>query len=165
LSTLEAAQLGGIDAINTSNKIGAYDSGVGWWLRSPGNAFYLGAYVYADGRVRANGDNMSYDNLFSVRSAFNLNASTVLFTSDAKADVGEGIKAVTALTGGEFWKFTFQDYYDASTNPTGQKTPAITMLTLKSGGEMAISFANATTGTNEYVSALLKDGGYNYRLW
>ncbi|MDR3298699.1 MAG: autotransporter-associated beta strand repeat-containing protein, partial [Candidatus Accumulibacter sp.] len=127
-----------------------------WWLRSP---FGLG--VALAGRADGAGygsifvDNPSY----AVRPAFNLNLTSVLFTSESSAAAGSGKSGAAA--GGA---------YSGSAKPTGAqkytflvdqnviKTPELTLT----GGTSGLNFAftGAETGTNAngqmYVSGFLQ---------
>ena len=83
-----------------------------WWLRSPGNDTNYAAIVFSDGIVFDIG--YYVDSIDSVRPAFNLNLSSVLFTSAAEGGkssgaVGAGaLKPISANPSGE-WKLTVHD--------------------------------------------------------
>lgn len=127
-----------------------------WWLRSPGDFDYraaVGRNVSSGGPVDANGYSVS--NSFAIRPAFHLDLASVLFASDAEggksAPVG-GLSVATPPTGAV--KFTMTDTNTDNLNLTVADTSAIS----KAPGEpVTISYSNAKTGTNKYVSAVLTD--------
>lgn len=124
-----------------------------WWLRSPragttDSAGYVngGGYTYYQWVGSAN----------MARPAFNLNVDSVLFTSAA---VGgklsqAGISPIAAYTGSE-WKATLLD----STRSGFQA-----QTTAKTGDTLTVSYSNAVTGANEYLSVLIADesGAYTH---
>lgn len=80
-----------------------------WWLRSPGRNNYYAAYVLDSGYVHSGGGNQ-VDNVYgSARHAFNLNLSSVLFSSasgyNKSAFAGVEADEVNANT----WKLTLKD--------------------------------------------------------
>ena len=59
-----------------------------WWLRSPGDSGYSAALVYGSGYVNNHGIPVYFE--YGVRPAFNLNLSSVLFTSAAAGGKSSG---------------------------------------------------------------------------
>ena len=124
-----------------------------WWLRSPGYNDGYAAVVYGDGHVYyyvSSGLNREY----GVRPAFNLNLSSIIFTSAAvggksSGTVGAGALTAPAVYNGTEWKFTVLDgsrSFSATLESSGN---------VNAGDNISISYEDATVGTNEYVSAIL----------
>ena len=89
------------------------------------------------------------DKSFAVRPAFNLNLSSVLFTSAATGGKPDGgLTAVDAYTGNE-WKLTLLDR-DRNFTVSGESWNENTLT---------FSYSNAQTGTNEYISAVIEENG------
>ena len=119
-----------------------------WWLRSPCKSSSSAAVVHGNGEVLDDGMYHTSDE-FGVRPAFNLNLNAVLFTSaavDGKPD--GGLTAVPKYSGNE-WKLTLLD---------NSRNFAVTEKTV-SGDTITFSYSNAQTGTNEYISVIIKDNG------
>ena len=134
-------------------KIGGYVNGVGvanhWWLRSPGYSAYYAAQVNNNGGVWTYGEQVHYK-YTAVRPAFNLNLTSVLFTSAAvggKAD--DAIFEIGNYDGNE-WKLTLLDnsrnFAVAETTASGKPGYAVTL-----------NYTGATTGINEYISVIIAD--------
>ena len=139
----------------TTNDPTSWTAGLGgtsdYWLRSAcdddsprAGAVYSRGYpfdLYVD-----------YNNVW-VRPAFNLNLNSVLFTSAAvggKSSGAEGAGALTQIseyTGSE-WKLTLKD---RSRSSFSIGTTAV------NGNTLTVAYSGATTGTNEYISAVIKD--------
>lgn len=126
-----------------------YGEGRAWWLRSAQYDTTLNAgmvtknpfvTVYAVRRWDA-----------SMRPAMNLDLDAILFTSAAiggKTDtVDSNLKLISDYTGNE-WKATI---YDASRSNFTAEVLSGTAT------EWMISYSNAVTGNNEYISALVAD--------
>ena len=143
------------DYVAGGGKTGEYmkDSGKGdrWWLRSPGSNNSMAAFIEEDGGDIFDGNPVN-DGATAVRPAFNLDLSSVLFTSAAVGGKkGDGkLSAVTDYTGKK-WKLTLLDdsrdfdISDAKTN--------------ESGDTIAFSYSDAQIGTNEYISVVIEDNG------
>lgn len=126
-----------------------------WWLRSP--------VEQQSTRPVAGSINRTYGSFFgnyvntdsySARPAFNLDLDAVLFTSAAvggksASGMESGLTAVDAYDGSE-WKLTLLDdgrVFDVTeTDISGDPGDTITL-----------HYTGATTGANEYISALLTD--------
>ena len=131
---------------NTSNR------GV-WWLRSPveqqgtPNAGTIHrTYGYLYGMTVSKND-------YSARPAFNLDLSSVLFTSAAvggKSATGmdSGLTAVGNYDGSE-WKLTLKD---------NSRNFSISSAKIEES-KIDFSYSGAQTGTNEYISVVIKDSG------
>ena len=151
LSTAEANMVSNdIRALSTENPTWAMYY---WWLRSPGRD-YGAAVVIGDGHVDNDGSNV--DGEFGVRPAFNLDLNSVLFTSAAAGGKSLGtmgtLSSVSDYTGNE-WKLTLLDEnrsFKANVN-------GYTSASASAGGSVQISYSDAQTGDNEYVSVLLCD--------
>ena len=119
-----------------------------WWLRSPCKLSSSAAVVHGNGEVLDDGMYHTSDE-FGVRPAFNLNLNAVLFTSaavDRKPD--GGLAPISEYTGNE-WKLTLLD---------NSRNFTVTEKTV-SGDTITFSYSNAQTGTNEYISVVIKDNG------
>ena len=119
-----------------------------WWLRSPCKSSSSAAVVHGNGEVLDDGMYHTSDE-FGVRPAFNLNLNAVLFASaavDGKPD--GGLTAVPKYSGNE-WKLTLLD---------NSRNFAVTEKAV-SGDTITFSYSNAQTGTNEYISVIIKDNG------
>lgn len=138
-------------------KLGSYmfEAGEGdrWWLRSPGFDNKMAASIDEEGGELYEG-NPVYNNSFAVRPAFNLNLSSVLFTSAATADSGKsasgtdtGLTAVADYSGND-WKLTLLD---------SSRNFDVSNASLHSGDTINFSYSGARTGQNEYLSAIITD--------
>lgn len=133
-------------------RLGSYMNDVGeldnWWLRSPGYNDGRAAYIEEDGGEVVEGDLVD-DKSSAVRPAFNLNLSSVLFTSaaDGKSAGASGLAAVADYSGND-WKLTLLD-----------STRAFAASDAMQGGNtVTFSYSGAQTGTNEYLSAVIVTG-------
>ena len=122
-----------------------------WWLRSPGSNKYNVAVVRSDGSVEYSGYTMLiFNNHRTVRPAFNLNLNSVLFASAAVGGKPDGgLTAVPEYSGNE-WKLTLLDSSRnfAVTEKTADAAPDDTVT---------LHYTGATTGINEYISAIIAD--------
>ena len=117
-----------------------------WWLRSPdasykdqaGAVFPIGSVGYC--RVEFGQ---------ATRPAFNLDLTSVLFTSAAANGKPEGLNKIGNYNGNE-WKLTLLD---------NSRNFAVTETTAsgKPGDTVTLNYTGATTGTNEYISVILAD--------
>ena len=130
----------------------------GWWLRSFLNEHDLpfAGSIGDRGRVGEEG----VINPWAARPAFNLNTSSVLFTSAAaggKADtaVDENLTAVGTGTGE--WKLTLLDNSRKSFTASAGTGTALMQKPGYSDWTVSIDYSGAPTGANEYVSAMLAD--------
>lgn len=120
-----------------------------WWLRSPSSdlANFAGCVDF--------GGSVSFNFTYSywaARPAFNLNPDSVLFTSAAEgvksqSGMDSGLTAVSDYTGNE-WKLTL---LDSSRSEFSIGTMAI------EGDTLTVAYSGATTGDNEYISAVVTD--------
>ena len=133
-----------------------------WWLRSPGDLDHRAAGVSVDGGVGSYGFYVSFDSI-AVRPAFNLDLTSVLFTSAA---VGGKIPAASSggNQGGEAADAIFEiGDYDGSewklTLLDNSRNFAVTEKTAsgKPGDTITLNYTGATTGTNEYISVIIAD--------
>ena len=139
-------------------KLGSsYMNGVGeadyWWLRSPGDNDNLAAAVYGVGGVSSFGGIVD-DGYYAVRPAFNLDLTSVLFTSAAAggksaSGMDSGLTAVDDYTGSE-WKLTLLD---------NSRSFVVTKEAAsgKPGDTITLNYTGATTGENEYISVIIAD--------
>lgn len=123
-----------------------------WWLRSartpdgsPGNNdIYVGV-------IEPDGSQKGYsvdDHYYAARPAFNLNPDSVLLTSAAKDGKPEGFSEVAEYGGrGREWKLTLLDENRNNFSARIRKVDT----------EYSVAWTGATTGANEYVSALIKN--------
>ena len=128
------------------NEAGELD---GWWLRSPGFDNSMAAFIEEDGGGVYEGDPVNTKGT-AVRPAFNLNLSSVLFTSAATdgKPTGTGLTAVANYSGNE-WKLTLLD---------GTRDFDISNVAW-SGNTLTFSYSRARTGSNEYISAIIEENG------
>lgn len=138
----------------------------GWWLRSPFDYdTCLAGYVYEDGLVYYIDVIIPYP---GVRPAFNLNLNSVLFSSAAVGGKSSGTVGAAALNSvseytsdtAKEWKVTL---LDTARTFTAQAANGAT--TTKDAGysnwSVDITYSNAKTDTNEYVSAMICDENDN----
>ena len=137
--------------INSSRRdVGTADY---WYLRSPALHAYDVSRVYDNGYVDDFGDYVNRP--YTVRPVFNLDLSSVLFTSAAaggKSTVGmdSGLAAVGDYNGNE-WKLTLLD---------GSRSFSVSgAITNVSQNMVSFSYSNAQTGPNEYISAIIVVNG------
>ena len=122
-----------------------------WWLRSPDEDDST-AYVAGRGEVRYYGG-YSTSKEFGVRPAFDLNLDSVLFASAAVGGKPDGgLQPVPPNYTGNEWKLTL---YDSKRNNFSRTTWEVSAST--KGGTVEISYTDAKTGANEYISALIFD--------
>ena len=126
-------------------RAGKYNGKEGyWWLRSPAVDRYAGhvdfrGYVYQTLR----GDP------YAARPAFNLDSGSVLFASAAVGGKTGGFGAVGTYSGSE-WKLTVKDSARDGFSVTRKSVFA---------GSVTFDYKNAKTGENEYISAMVTNGG------
>ena len=146
LSTNTAYVAGGGKLDRGMNDANAADR---WWLRSPGYYHWQAAYIEDDGSPVADGNPVN-DSSSAVRPAFNLNLTSVLFTSAATdgKPTGTGLTAVANYSGNE-WKLTLLD---------GTRDFDISNVAW-SGNTLTFSYSRARTGSNEYISAIIEENG------
>ena len=122
-----------------------------WWLRSPGSKTFYVAIVSSDGSVKYSGISIrKQNNHLTVRPAFNLNLNSVLFTSAAVGGKPDrGLTPIPEYSGNE-WKLTLLDSSRnfAVTEKTADGYPNDTIT---------LNYSGATTGANEYISAIIAD--------
>ena len=122
-----------------------------WWLRSPGFTQKEAAFMEDLGGSVPEGNPVDNRNT-AVRPAFNLNLSSVLFTSAADggksaSGMDSGLAAVSSYSGKD-WKLTLLD-----------STRAFAASDAMQGGNtVTFSYSGAQTGTNEYLSAVIVTG-------
>ena len=129
-----------------------------WWLRSPGDLDHRATGVSVDGGVGGYGYSVRIAYL-AVRPAFNLDLTSVLFTSAAaggKTDstVDGNLTEVAAYDGNE-WKLTL---LDGNRSFTASTSSATTQVQGYSNWTVDVEYSSAQTGSNEYVSAMIVDG-------
>ena len=130
-----------------------------WWLRTPGDAKNA-ANVFNAGNVFVRGGNVN-NFIFAVRPAMNIDTSKVLFTSPAEGGKTSGapgpdaMKEVGSYTGSD-WKFTIKD----DTRPVFEASVSGSKTILKDGA-VKLRYKGASTGENEYISALIEDNDGN----
>lgn len=145
---------------NDAARIANYGGGAGvWWLRSPFATRSAGAVVDL-GSV----DSYYVGNVWAARPAFNLDLTSVLFTSAA---VGGKIPAASSggNQGGEAADAIFEiGDYDGSewklTLLDKSRNFAISNATINGSGDTVVfSYSSAQTGTNEYISVVIENNG------
>ena len=119
-----------------------------WWLRSP-DEDYSTAFVAGRGEVRYYGG-YSTSKEFGVRPAFDLNLDSVLFASAAVGGKPEGgLTPISEYSGNE-WKLTLLD---------SSRNFAVTEKAVSGAPDdtVTLHYTVATTGINEYISAIIAD--------
>ena len=119
-----------------------------WWLRSPGAKDLDVASV--DGYGNIDRDGIDISNIWGVRPAFNLNSSSVLFASAAVGGKPEGgLTPISEYSGNE-WKLTLLD---------SSRNFAVTEKAVNAAPDdtVTLNYTGATTGINEYISAIIAD--------
>ena len=149
---------GGKIGLSSMYGVGKADN---WWLRSPGVDDDIAAYVNDNGGVRSFGPNVDFV-ITAVRPAFNLDLTSVLFTSAAvggkipaaSSDGNQGGEADAIFEIGDYdgseWKLTL---LDNSRNFVVTEEAA----SGKPGDTITLNYTGATTGTNEYISVIIAD--------
>ena len=119
-----------------------------WWLRSP-DEDYSTAFVAGRGEVRYYGG-YSTSKEFGVRPAFDLNLDSVLFASAAVGGKPDGGLAEVSKYSGNEWKLTLLD---------SRRNFAVTEKTVSAAPDdtVTLHYTGATTGINEYISAIIAD--------
>ncbi len=149
---------GGKIGLSSMYGVGKADN---WWLRSPGVDDDIAAYVNDNGGVRSFGPNVDFV-ITAVRPAFNLDLTSVLFTSAAvggkipaaSSDGNQGGEADAIFEIGDYdgseWKLTLLD---------NSRNFAVTeeAASGKPGDTITLNYTGATTGTNEYISVIIAD--------
>ena len=126
-----------------------------WWLRSPGLDDGCAASVFYDGSVNSIGDYVNIE-FGSVRPAFNLNLSSVLFTSASGASKSSFGVVGDSNVSNNTWKLTLEG---TKNTLDANKTNGKTSLTAGYSAEnLTISHSAATTLTDAtQISAMLTD--------
>ena len=122
-----------------------------WWLRSPGSKTFYVAIVSSDGSVQYSGASIrKKNNHRTVRPAFNLNLNSVLFASAAVGGKPDGgLTPIPEYSGNE-WKLTILD---------SSRNFAVTEKAVSTdpNDTITLNYSGATTGANEYISAIIAD--------
>ena len=121
-----------------------------WWLRSPGSHAYYVAIVSSDGSVHYSGYTIRIYRTRGVRPAFNLNLNSVLFASAAVGGKPDGGLTPISEYGGNEWKLTLLD---------SSRNFAVTEKAVSGASDdtVTLHYTGATTGINEYISAIIAD--------
>ena len=119
-----------------------------WWLRSPGAKDLDVASV--DGYGNIDRDGIDISNIWGVRPAFDLNLDSVLFASAAVGGKPEGGLTPISEYGGNEWKLTLLD---------SSRNFAVTEKAVSGAPDdtVTLHYTGATTGINEYISAIIAD--------
>ena len=146
LSTAEASAVN--NDLRIADREHQYWASSYWWLRSPGAKNRDVASV--DGFANIDHDGIDISNMWGVRPAFKLNLNSVLFASAAVGGKPDGgLTEVPEYSGSE-WKLTLLDSSRsfAVTEKTADAAPDDTVT---------LNYSGATTGANEYISAIIAD--------
>ena len=122
-----------------------------WYLRSPGSKTFYVAIVSSDGSVQYSGASIrKKNNHRTVRPAFNLNLNSVLFASAAVGGKPEGELTPISEYSGNEWKLTLLD---------SSRNFAVTEKAVNAAPDdtVTLHYTGATTGINEYISAIIAD--------
>ncbi|MCR5097927.1 MAG: LysM peptidoglycan-binding domain-containing protein [Lachnospiraceae bacterium] len=125
-----------------------------WWLRSPGDAVNYAAFVNGYGDVFDFGGPVNFDGFagIGIRPAFNLNLSSIIFTSDAAGIKSSGAAGTLSKPGDhstENWKLTVAS--DSLTASSGTVT--------RSGSTITVPFT--ASGSYDRISVFISDGAWN----
>jgi hypothetical protein len=131
-----------------------------WWLRSPGYYDIYAAFVGDGGSVDVIGDSVAYSAV-GVRAAFNLNLSSLIFTSAAAGgkSIPSNLPSLTNNTSPAINSALKLTVLDTSQTLEVTATDAQSTQSVNLPGDLGFSYTNAATGANQYVSCILEDGG------
>ena len=129
----------------------------------PGTRYWLRSFEISEQLPFMVGENASLmgdwgDNPSAVRPAMNLSTAgnNILFISAAEGGKpAGGLAEIPEYTGNE-WKLTLKD-----SSRSGFSVTTAEVSTSTKGGTVEISYSDAKTGANEYISVLLKDSSGN----
>ena len=132
-----------------------------WWLRTP----YEDAVTHARVIDNSYPEALYYmypvnNSNINARPAFILDTASILFVSawdgaSAKSSAIVGGGLVNAATPSGTLKFTA---LDSDTNNLSLTSASLDKTTVKSGGNVTVTFAGAQTGPDKYVSCVIVDG-------
>ena len=127
-----------------------------WWFRSSNDDNYAFC-VYVDGSSDYSPIHFTYD----VRPAFNLDLNSVLFTSAAAggksaSGMDSGLTAVGTNSTSD-WKLTLKD--------SGRSFVAGSTEYNSTTNTVTAAYTGAAIGTNEYISAVIKDTEGNVKYY
>ncbi len=133
-----------------------------WWLRTPGFSGRCAVLVDDVGSAFMYGYGV-FSEVIAVRPAFNLNLSSVVFTSAAVSGKSSGTVGAGALTAvedysGNDWKVTLLDdgtFGSGASGHAGFSASRVDSGAVAAGNSITVSYSGANTGSNEYVSAIL----------
>ena len=146
LSTAEASAVN--NDLRIADREHQYWASSYWWLRSPGAKGRDVASV--DGFANIDHDGIDISNIWGVRPAFKLNLNSVLFASAAVGGKPDGgLTPISEYSGNE-WKLTLLD---------SSRNFAVTEKAVSGAPDDTITlhYTGATTGINEYISAIIAD--------
>ena len=146
LSTAEASAVN--NDLRIADREHQYWASSYWWLRSPGAKNRDVASV--DGFANIDHDGIDISNIWGVRPAFKLNLNSVLFASAAVGGKPDGgLTPIPEYSGNE-WKLTLLD---------SSRSFAVTKKTADAAPDdtITLNYKGATTGINEYISAIIAD--------
>lgn len=146
LSTAEASAVN--NDLRIADREHQYWASSYWWLRSPGAKGRDVASV--DGFANIDHDGIDISNIWGVRPAFKLNLNSVLFASAAVGGKPEGgLTPIPEYSGNE-WKLTLLD---------SSRNFAVTEKAVSGAPDdtVTLNYTGATTGINEYISAIIAD--------
>lgn len=127
---------------------------VGWWLRTM-SGYEKAYYVDAHGGIYDSIINSNY----TVRPAFNLNTTSVLFTtaSNGGKNVNVGELTENMENPSREFKLTLLDENRANFSVVGSENGENANIekTGAAGKKISLSYKGATTGENEYISAMI----------
>ena len=117
-----------------------------WWTRSSNEVYGYGSWtIHPDGR---SGSALNVDYDAAVRSAMEMDLSSVLFISAAEHGKVADLTTPIAEYAGDEWKLTL---HDSDRDDFTAKT------VLVNGSVLEVEYKNAKVGDNEYISAVIKD--------
>lgn len=156
------------DHMGTAESVPGIEAASGdvWWLRSPRaelqracrvGCVYVGVRTWEVDQTR---NFMDGRKNMAARPAFNLNKDAVLMISDISSPKFNGkegeLTAVGTCYDARYWTLTLKD---RSRNGFKAETTAV------NGNTLTVSYQNAATGENEYLSAYVKDEKDNVKYY
>ena len=146
-----------LEATNITNTSG---DAVWWWMRSSDDEGFAWS-AYGVRSYFLDVLSMRVDSNYGVRPAFNMDSTDILFKSAAvngksgSNNASSVLKEVSDFNVDDGWKLTLRD---------SSRDFAVTQLT-EENHIVTITYSGATTGDNEFISAIIKDSDNQIRYY
>ena len=152
--------LSSAEAEDLPSSIGESGSSTDSWLRSPGDGDGEEAVLAGNGTVRYSA---GIESSAGVRPALDLDPNAVLLVSTAETGKVTGTLNDTGSASGE-WKVTLKD--DGSVSGlSGHAGFSVSSVATCDGKTLRVSYGGASSGSNEYISALVTDASGTVRAY